>query len=92
MEDTGREIICGAPTTLAVEGWTMVMMGKKKKANPNAPVTLIGRKRFLSTVLLKRIQRPMVTSITTLFLSWARSVLCFGYFPKMWLGHTLTEK
>ena len=28
MEKTGREIICGAPTTLAVKGWMMMMMMK----------------------------------------------------------------
>ena len=26
MEETGREIICGAPTTLAVKGLMMMMM------------------------------------------------------------------
>ena len=26
MEKTGCEIICGAPTTLAVEGWMMMMV------------------------------------------------------------------
>ena len=26
MEETGCEVICGAPTTLAVEGWMIMMM------------------------------------------------------------------
>ena len=29
MEKTGCKIICGAPTTLAVKGWMMMMMNEK---------------------------------------------------------------
>ena len=30
MEKTGCKIICGAPTTLAVKGWMMMMMKSRK--------------------------------------------------------------
>ena len=46
MEETGREIICGAPTTLAVEGWTMVMMGKKKSKSKRS--CNVNRKKKIS--------------------------------------------
>ena len=78
MEKTGCEIICGAPTTLAVEGQMMMIMKKKKEGEEEEEeeeedFVLKDRVNFISNYVCRRM----------------RQSLCFGCYDSSEVYHLI---